>query len=158
MVSFICKLWWHNSTIFLNLVINTFIFRFADPETSDYYNYFANPLTQNNSSDCPYNKKIITLWIILLDIDIFYVPKSNLDWHVSGKGCFKWLPGSQILCKLHIVIPLCRQNIFISVLALNISNFSKTGSKVVKISWIKHSNLKNLRYRRAKTLSPPNSI
>ena len=40
------------------MMINIFIFRYADPEAKDYYFYFADQMTQNNSPDYPYNKKL----------------------------------------------------------------------------------------------------
>ena len=58
MVDFICTFCWHNSTSFFNSMINILNFRYANPKTSDYYYYFANWWTQNNSLDCPYDKKI----------------------------------------------------------------------------------------------------
>ena len=41
-------------------MINIVIFRFADPETKDYY-YFANQPTRYISTDSPYNKKLSCL-------------------------------------------------------------------------------------------------
>ena len=42
-------------------MINVFNFIYADPETYDYYYHFADRPTQNNSPDCPYNKKLSCL-------------------------------------------------------------------------------------------------
>ena len=40
-------------------MIGIFIFGCTDPETQDYY--FADRPTQNDSADCPYNKKLSCL-------------------------------------------------------------------------------------------------
>ena len=37
---------------------NIFIFRCADPETEDYYYYFGDRPTCNNSPDCPYDQTL----------------------------------------------------------------------------------------------------
>ena len=61
MVGFICNLCWHNGSIFLNSMINIFIFRCVEPDTFNNYYNFADRLTQNNSPDCPFNKKLSSL-------------------------------------------------------------------------------------------------
>ena len=45
-------------------MINIFIFRHADPETSDYFYYFAEKPTRESFPDCPYNKKLSCLGLI----------------------------------------------------------------------------------------------
>ena len=62
-VGFICNSCWHNSTSFFNFINSIFMFRYADPETWDYYHYFADQLTWKSSPDCLFNKKLS--WLCL---------------------------------------------------------------------------------------------
>ena len=51
-------------TSFSTSMINILIFRCANPKTEDYFHYFADQLTQNNSPSCLYNKKLSFLCLI----------------------------------------------------------------------------------------------
>ena len=81
-------------------MISVFIFRCADPETYDYYYYFAHRPTRNNFPDCPYNKKLSCLRlihpIVLESQKVFLLEKElgsqNLRCHFAVlKKCYEGL-------------------------------------------------------------------
>ena len=51
-------------------MINIFISTYADSETWDYYYYFVDQPTWNNSQNCPYHKKLSCL--CLTDFFLFF--------------------------------------------------------------------------------------
>ena len=82
------------STSFFTLIINIFIFPCPNPKVEDNYNYFVDRLTQINSPDCPYNKKLSCLWLkedITTSILYLFIPFAKcmilLAAHVRVREC-----------------------------------------------------------------------
>ena len=80
-VGFLCNLHCHNSTSFFNSMINIFISTYADSETWDYYYYFVDQPTWNNSQNCPYHKKLSCL--CLTDFFLFFLNWDSLHTRLN---------------------------------------------------------------------------
>ena len=91
------------STSFFTAMISIFTFRFADPWTEDYYYYFADWPTWNNSSNCPYNKKLSYLRLSSI-LDVWQRPKC-VPWpfffEETEKLCSRTLATSSYFIIVH---------------------------------------------------------
>ena len=94
------------STSSFTSIITILIFRCANPETEDYYIYFADQPTRNNCPDCPCNKKLsclpspYTTYIYNLYIPLYNRELQDIRFYL--KTSIWWIGRSWIISHLTV--------------------------------------------------------